>query len=96
MAYRLHITVYDGDQRLSAEHIKHDLVGLFKEHRIGVTGTRYGVPGLWVERSSKSDLRYVVWLILRFSQNTGYVFHYAATNEPTAAAIRDLVPVERG
>jgi hypothetical protein len=96
MAYRLHVIVYDGTRRLNAERLARELPALLGNPRVGVIGTRYGAPGLWVERDSAAEIRAAAGAIRHFGQNTGYLFRFAATNEPTLAAVRDLVPVERG
>lgn len=98
MNYRLHLRAYDDEgRRLSLTRLRGELSGLTSNPEThGQLGTRYGQPGIWLERDRRQAIRLLAQGYARYALQTGYRFRYAATNAPTVAALHDLVPVERG
>jgi hypothetical protein len=96
MAYRLHVRVGDGARMLGAAGIAKAVPGLLAgPERVGYVGTRHGIPGIWIERHTKAQIRLAAWKLTRFEIATGVVFVVDATNEATLNAVRDLIPFGR-
>ncbi len=100
MAYRAHVIVRDlaTGRPYTAERIEKEFPNLRPgaSRKWGYTGTRHGLPGIWVERDRKASFQGAVADMAQYACTTGYAFEFRPTNEPSALAIASDVSFWQG